>query len=211
LIGGIEGTDVQTGASGSGVLAVDAAGNAYLASVTDDANFPITPGTLSNSVPGYPYNSTFVLKADSEGALAYTIIPGTAQQNITIYLNNVFIPAGISVDGNGQVTIAGTSGPGLPSTSGVIQPTFPNNLNTQNASAGFLLQLNAKASAINYATCAHAHWPPSPRVLSFPGHQGHRRTSPLPRDAPVDALAVLPCRYPQKQFVGSPDDNHTLQ
>jgi hypothetical protein len=126
-------------------LAVDAAGNAYLASVTDDANFPITPGTLSNSVPGYPYNSTFVLKADSEGALAYTIIPGTAQQNITIYLNNVFIPAGISVDGNGQVTIAGTSGPGLPSTSGVIQPTFPNNLNTQNASAGFLLQFECQS------------------------------------------------------------------
>jgi hypothetical protein len=153
LIGGIAGTAVQNGSSGSGVLAVDSAGNAYLASVTDDANFQITPGTLSNSVPGYPYNSTFILKVDNAGALAYsTIIPGTAQQNITIYLNNVFIPAGISVDGNGQVTIAGTSGPGLPSTSGVIQPTFPNNLNTQNASAGFLLQLNAKASAINYAT-----------------------------------------------------------
>ena len=153
LIGGIEGTAVETGQSGAGILAVDADGNAYLASVTDDSNFEITPGTLSTTVTGYPYNSTFVLKADPTGALVYsTIVPGTAQSNLTVNLNNVFVPAGISVDTNGQVTIAGTSGPGLPSTAGVIQPTFPNDLSVQNASAGFVLQLNATASAINYAT-----------------------------------------------------------
>jgi len=152
LIGGIEGTAVQSGSSGSGVLAIDAAGDAYLASVTDDSNFETTPGTLSTSVPGYPYNSTFVLKVDTKGALAYsTIVPGTGAQNLGIYLNNVFIPNGISVNANGDATIAGTAGPGLPSTSGVIQPTFPNP-STGNASAGFVLQLNAKASAINYAT-----------------------------------------------------------
>jgi hypothetical protein len=153
LIGGIEGTTVATGESGSGILVIDTAGNAYLASVTDDAHFEITPGTLSTSVPGYPYNSTFVLKADKTGALVYsTIVPGTAPESLTINLNDVFVPAGISVDSKGQVTIAGTSGPGLPSTSGVIQPTFPNNLSAENASAGFVLQLDAKASAINYAT-----------------------------------------------------------
>jgi Beta-propeller repeat/Abnormal spindle-like microcephaly-assoc'd, ASPM-SPD-2-Hydin len=153
LIGGIEGTAVATGQSGGGILALDTAGNAYLASVTDDAHFEITPGTLASTVPGYPYNSTFVLKADSTGALVYsTIVLGTAPPNLAVYLNDVFVPAGISVDANGQATIAGTSGPGLPSTAGVIQPTFPNNLNVQNASAGFVLQLNAKASAINYAT-----------------------------------------------------------
>jgi hypothetical protein len=152
LIGGIEGTDVQTGSSGSGVLALDTAGNAYLAGVTDDANFEITPGTLSKSVPGYPYNSTFVLKVDSKGALTYsTIIPGTLPLSSIPYVN-VFIPNGISVNGGGQATIAGTAGPGLPSTEGVIQPTFPNNLGAGNATAGFVLQLDAKASAISYAT-----------------------------------------------------------
>ena len=35
-------------------------------------------------------------------------------------------------------------------------------------------------------------------------------TSPLPRHAPVAALAVPQFRYPQKQFVESPDDNHNL-
>jgi len=152
LIGGIEGTDVQTGGSGSGVLGLDVSGNAYLAGVTDDANFEITPGTLSNTVPGYPYNSTFVLEVNRQGALAYsTIVPGIAPQNLGIYLNNVFIPNGISVDANGEATIAGTAGPGLPATAGVIQPTFPNG-NSGNSSAGFILQLNAAASAIKYAT-----------------------------------------------------------
>lgn len=152
LIGGIEGTAVATGASGSGVLALDSSGNAYLASVTDDSKFEITPGTLATTVPGYPYNSTFVLKAGLTGALIYsTIVPGTAPQDLTVNLNNVFVPAGISVDSKGQVTIAGTAGPGLPSTAGVIEPSFPNSP-SGNASAGFVLQLNAKASAINYAT-----------------------------------------------------------
>ena len=152
LIGGIQGTDVQSGQGGGNVLALDASGNAYLSSVTDDSNFQITPGTLANVVPGYPYNSTFVLKVNKTGALAYsTIVPGTAAQNITINLNNVFIPNGIAVDSKGDVTIAGTAGPGLPSTAGVIQETFPN-ASSGNASAGFVLQLNPSASAIKYAT-----------------------------------------------------------
>jgi hypothetical protein len=152
LIGGIEGTDVQTGQSGSGVLKLDSGGNAFIAGVTDDANFQITAGTLAKSVPGYPYNSTFVLKVNTVGALVYsTIIPGT-EPLTSIPFANVFMPSGISVNSTGQATIAGTAGPGLPSTTGVIQPTFPNSLSTADATAGFVLRLNATASAINYAT-----------------------------------------------------------
>lgn len=152
LIGGTEGTDVQTGSSGSGVVTVTSSGAVYLAGVTDDANFEITPGTLSSTVPGYPYNSSFVMEVDHTGALVYsTIIPGTLPLSPINYVN-VFIPNGIAVDGNGRATIAGTAGPGLPSTPGVIQPTFPNNLNNGHLTAGFVLQLNATASAISYAT-----------------------------------------------------------
>lgn len=153
LIGGIEGTAVQTGESGSGSLVLDAVGNAYLTGVTDDANFELTPGTLATSVPGYPFNSTFVLKASPTGALVYsTIVPGIAPNDLTIYLNNVFIPVGIYVDVKGQATIAGTAGPGLPSTAGVVQPTFPYDGIVGIVSTGFVLQLNATASAVNYAT-----------------------------------------------------------
>src|SRR6266851_8650211 len=59
-------------------------------------------------------------------------------------------------------------------------------------------------------TSAHVHWLPSPRALSFPGPPGHGRTSPLPRDAPVGALAVPRFRYPQKQFVERPGGNLLL-
>jgi hypothetical protein len=156
LIGGKEGTDAQSGGGpGAGNIAVDAAGNTFLTGITDDANFEITPGTLATGAQGggYPYNSTFIMKVSPLGALIYsTIVPGTAQLSDNAYLNDVFVAAGISVDSNGQATIAGTAGPGLPSTAAVIQPTFPNNLNVQNASAGFVLQLNATASAITYAT-----------------------------------------------------------
>jgi len=148
LIGGILGIY----SSGQVPLAVDAAGNAYLSGVTDDKNFEITPGTLTTSVPGYPYDSTFVMKVDTTGALSYsTIVPGTAPQSTNPY-QNVFFPTGIAVDGSGQATIAGWGGLGLPSTAGVVQPTFPNDSNAENASAGFVLQLNDKASAISYAT-----------------------------------------------------------
>lgn len=152
LIGGIEGTDVQSGQVGSSALTVDAGRNAYLASVTDDAHFKITPGTLTTTVPGYPYNSTFVMKVAPTGALVYsTIIPGTEPPSSIPYIN-VFIPNGISVNSSGLATIAGTAGPGLPSTSGVVQPTFPNNANASGATAGFVLQLSNNASAISYAT-----------------------------------------------------------
>jgi hypothetical protein len=156
LIGGIEGTDAQSsGGPGAGNIALDSAGNTFLTGITDDPNFEITPGTLATGVQGggYPYNSTFIMKVSPAGKLIYsTIVPGTAQQDVIVYLNNVFVAAGISVDGNGQATIAGTAGPGLPSTAGVIQSTFPNNLSNQNASAGFVLQVNAAASVITYAT-----------------------------------------------------------
>jgi hypothetical protein len=152
LVGGTEGTGVQSGQGVGNILALDASGNAYLSSITDDSKFEITPGTLATTVPGYPYSSTFVLKVDTKGALAYsTIVPGIAEQDPTIYLNNEFLTNGISIDSAGNATIAGTAGPGLPSTDGVIQPAFPNP-SSENASAGFVLQINSKASAINYAT-----------------------------------------------------------
>jgi hypothetical protein len=151
LIGGrtpLDDTDYEN----QGRLAVDGSGNAYLADVTNDPNFDITPGTLAGSVPGYPYDSTFVLKVDATGALIYsTIVPGTAAQNAGSF-DNIFFPTGISVDSNGQATIAGSAGLGLPTTAGVIAPTFPSDPNVGSPTAGFVLQLNATASAINYAT-----------------------------------------------------------
>src|SRR6185312_5379680 len=74
---GLLGQQGGIGAS-SGVMALDSAGNAYLAGDTESASFPITPGTLATSVPGFPTESMFISKIAPTGALAYsTIVPGT--------------------------------------------------------------------------------------------------------------------------------------
>ena len=124
LIGGGGGTPRDYGNEGR--MAVDSQGDVYLAGVTDDPNFQITPGTLANKVPGYPFDAGFVLKVDTTGALVYaTILPGTLPADPTSVTTNVFTPSGVTVDANGQATIAGTAGPGLPTTPGVVQTSFP--------------------------------------------------------------------------------------
>ena len=137
-------------------LAVDSSGNAYLAGTTENSNFQITPGTLATSVTGYPYDEAFVLKVDPTGKLLYsTVIPGndTNSNDLIQPYTNDFIPTGIAVDASGDVTIGGTTGLGLPTTANVVSPQFPNaSANVENPSAGFVLEINPTASAINYAT-----------------------------------------------------------
>lgn len=125
-------------------LAADAGGNAYLTGTTDDPSFPVTPGVLDSSLTGSSPAQMFVLKVDSTGRLVYSTIvpfnsnPANPADDIT--------PAGIFIDAAGDATIAGSAGPGLPTTAGVIGP------NLAAAEAGFLLQLNPTATALNFAS-----------------------------------------------------------
>jgi Beta-propeller repeat len=150
-IGGSEGAYTN---GTNGRLAVDASGNAYLAGITDSPNFQLTSGTLVPSVTGYPYISTFVLEVDPTGKLLYsTAIPGNAAPNPSASFNNFFLPTGIAVDSSRQAIVSGTGGPGLPTTARVVADAFPNKVtNVANPIAGYVLQLNATASAINYGT-----------------------------------------------------------
>lgn len=148
LIGGLQGFYTN---GNNGLIATDTAGNAYLTGVTNDKNFQLTAGTLAPTVPGYPQDSAFVLKVDSTGTLVYsTIIPGNAPQNPSQPNNDTFPASGIFAGANGQVTLAGTAGIGLPTTPNVLASTLPPS--NGNGQAGYLLQLNATASALNYAT-----------------------------------------------------------
>src|SRR5262249_13403013 len=64
--------------------------------------------------------------------------------------------------------------------------------------------------AADARTSASAHSTPFPLVpLDFPASVPGR-TAPPARDALGAVRSVLPCRYRRKQFVGSPDENHTL-
>jgi hypothetical protein len=151
MIGGSEGFYTN---GTDGRVAVDAAGNAYLAGVTGDSNFQITSGTLTTAEPGYFASEMFVLKVDPTGKLIYsTLVPGNAASDPLQVYNNEFLPTGMSVDSSGNVTAAGWAGLGLPTTAGVVGPAFPNpSVNVSGPRAGFVLQLNASASAINYAS-----------------------------------------------------------
>ncbi len=151
MIGGSQGSYTN---STDGRVAVDAAGNAYLAGVTGDSNFQITSGTLTTAEPGYYASEMFVLKVAPDGTLIYsTLVPGNASSDPSNVFINEFLPTGLSVDASGNVTAAGWAGLGLPTTAGVVSPSFPNaTVNVEDPLAGFVLQLNATASAINYAS-----------------------------------------------------------
>ena len=131
----------------NGELALDSSGNAYLAGDAGSPGFQVTAGTLPPSVPVSNYSTMFALKVDRTGKLVYaTVITGNATDTSAF-----MIPYGIAVDAQGQLTIAGVAGPILPTTSGVVQAAFPNTVGFT-STAGFVLQLNSTASAINFAS-----------------------------------------------------------
>src|SRR5882724_613249 len=68
----------------------------------------------------------------------------------------------------------------------------------------------SSAPPASVQTSAHAHWLPSPHAPSLPGPRDRGSTSPPPRGVAAAALAVLPYRYPQTQFVGNPGGSHNL-
>ena len=150
-IGGAQG-NYTNGVNGR--VAVDALGNAYLAGLTDDKSFNVTPSSLGGSPLGYPYDQMFVLKVDATGSLVYsTIVPGNASNSSSQPYTNAFLPTGIAVDSGGRATVLGWGGLGLPTTSGVVAPQFPNAyVNVSNPSAGVVLRLNATASALDFAS-----------------------------------------------------------
>jgi hypothetical protein len=136
-----------------GKMIVDPSGNAYLTGTTDDPNFQLTPGTLTTAPAGYPNDTTFVLKLDSTGNLVYsTLVPGNAARPVGWENADDFVPGGLVVDANGQVTVAGTGGIGLPITPGAILSSIPNPQNLIDPTAGFVLQLNSNATVLNFAT-----------------------------------------------------------
>jgi Abnormal spindle-like microcephaly-assoc'd, ASPM-SPD-2-Hydin/Beta-propeller repeat len=150
LVGGEQGSYTN---GSNGKMAVDGAGNLYLVGTTYDSNFQLTPGTLDPNPTSYANDTMFVLMLDPTGKLVYsTLVPGNSPRVAgTAYANN-FVAGGISVDANGQVTAVGLAGLGLPTTSGTLESTIPHPSNAIDPTAGFVLQLNASASALKFAT-----------------------------------------------------------
>jgi hypothetical protein len=119
-------------------VAVDAAGNAYIAGFTYSANFPITAGALRSTFSGQ--SKGFVLKLNPNGnSLVYsTFVGGSGSDYAT----------GIAVDAIGQAYIPGyTASVDFPVSANAFQGFYGGG-----ESDGFFAKLNAAGSQLAYAT-----------------------------------------------------------
>ncbi|MHB0878004.1 MAG: SBBP repeat-containing protein [Anaerolineae bacterium] len=120
-------------------VAVDAAGNAYVAGQTASADFPVTAEGFGPAFGGGTFGDGFVAKLSPAGdTLVYSgYIGGSGEDWAT----------GLSVDPAGSVYVVGQSGsPDLPTTAGSYQP----------ANAGgddvFVAKVQPDGSALEFAT-----------------------------------------------------------
>jgi uncharacterized protein (TIGR03437 family) len=117
-------------------VAVDPAGNAYIAGYTFSPDFPVT----ENRLPGGVTGGAFVTKLNPAGTAAHysTRVPGAGGASA------------IAVDGAGQAYIAGsTTSPDLPVTPGAFQAVHRGG---EGEGDGFLCKLNARGDGLLHAT-----------------------------------------------------------
>jgi hypothetical protein len=131
-------------------VAFDTQGNAYVAGMTDDPTFTVTPGAYGAPVAPYPSASTlFIVKVTPDGSIGYkATIPQTPPQLIGSNIPPLTF-GNIAVDSSGAVVLGGSAGNDVPTTAGTLSPALPL---TNNGNAGFALKLNAAGSALVFST-----------------------------------------------------------
>jgi hypothetical protein len=124
-------------------IAVDTAGNAYVAGRTNSTNFPTTPGAFQGS-DSASYDA-FVTKLNAAGnALAYSTYLGG---------NDLDTGDGIAVDAAGNAYVTGwTRSSNFPTTPGAFQTTDPAKYD-----GAFVTKLNPTGSALVYSTYLGAY------------------------------------------------------
>jgi subtilase family serine protease len=127
-------------------IAIDAAGNAYIAGSTNSHDFP-TVNPIQDAHRGGPVTETgFLSKLSADGShLIYsTYLGGTYNDAIQ----------GIAIDGQGNVYIAGwTQSDDFPTTPGVIQPEAGNRFCLDVlCTDAFVAKINATGTALVYST-----------------------------------------------------------
>jgi hypothetical protein len=136
------GDDVANG------LAVDAAGSAYLAGSTHEANFPVTPGAFQSTSKAVSngLSSGFVTKMNPGGTgLVYSTYLGGSGGVVGDSAN------ALAVDSSGDVYITGSaSSTDFPVTGNAYQTTNPAAF--YNGAVVFLTELNPAATILLYST-----------------------------------------------------------
>jgi uncharacterized protein (TIGR03437 family) len=133
---------------GGTAMAVDAAGNAYVAGSAYTADFPTTPGVFqpaihTGNIPANQFlpNDVFLMKLNPTGTtlLYSTFLGGTGDD----------VANGMALDPDGNVYVCGTtSSIDFPTTPGAYQSVPP----TPSAFSGFLAKINPDATKLLYAS-----------------------------------------------------------
>ena len=144
---------VSPGGDGATAIAVDAAGNAYVAGFTNSTDFPtVNPFQATNHAavaPNYGQN-TFVAKLNAAGnALVYSTYLGGSGRPVSPVLSGESA-TGIAVDAAGNAYVTGiTSSPDFPT----LMPFQATNGETATGSVtGFVTKFDATGSALQYST-----------------------------------------------------------
>ena len=139
--------------TGGAAIAVDAAGNAYIAGNSDTTDMPATPGAFSQNGIG-----AFVAKVNAGGTgLSYLTYIGAANYILSPGNTPGNTATAIAVDSTGSVYLTGyTSDPNFPATAGAYQGAFAGTVTNAPypppASDGFVLKLQPDGSGLDWAT-----------------------------------------------------------
>jgi hypothetical protein len=126
---------------GSGVdwgngIALDSAGNAYVAGQTESASFPTTPGVLDTTLGGG--GDAFVAKLDPAGTVLFSTFLGGASGGE--------VANALAVDFAGNAYLTGFAGLGFPTTAGAFDTSY------NGGGDAYVAKLNPVGSALVYST-----------------------------------------------------------
>jgi hypothetical protein len=134
------------GADSGFSIALDPAGDIYLAMSTDSVSFPTTSGAFDETYNGG--TDVVVAKLDAaSGNLVYaTYIGGSGDEPLGVS-TSVLVSTALTVDASGNAYLGGvTSSPNLPTTPGSWDPSY------NGGDDAFVVKLNPAGSALVYAT-----------------------------------------------------------
>jgi len=138
-------------------MAIDAQGNIYVTGGTTAADFPTTAGAYSRTFGGNAGGSAtavgaqgpgdvFVVKMSPAGKILWSTLLGGPNYDRAY---------AIRVGSDGSVYVAGRAGPGFPTTSGVVQPSFAGDngpTSEYGKQDGFVAKLSADGSTLLWST-----------------------------------------------------------
>jgi uncharacterized repeat protein (TIGR01451 family) len=131
------------GGRGSGGIAVDSSGNAYVTDITYSSNFPTTTGAFQTSPKGSK-GTVFVTKFAPAGTVVYSTLLGGSQSQS---------PGAIAVDSTDSAFVMGTTtSSDFPVTSGTAQGTCAGGSPLYACEDVFVTKLDPSGASLVYST-----------------------------------------------------------